>query len=386
MNFYYNDFVFELKEKRMKSIERYIGVMSGTSMDGVDTALVEMDGNQIRLLAHADFPMPEDLKQRLLNVCIGQSTNVQEIGELDHLLGHLFADAVIALLAQSGYQACDIRAIGCHGQTVFHHPNGNTPFTMQLGDANIISSKTGIDTVADFRRKDMALGGQGAPLVPAFHDTIFKSTDSSVVVLNIGGIANISVLRPQQKVLGYDTGPGNMLMDAWCFEQTGHKFDDNGSWARSGKVFQPLLERLNQEPYLALNAPKSTGRELFNLPWLQQILAEFLLAAEDIQRTLCEYTALTIATQVAHYQCGPAPELLLCGGGARNPLLVERLQAHLAHWRIMPTSDKGVDSDYMEAMAFAWLAQRRLHNLPSNLPEVTGASALASLGVVYFAH
>ncbi|MDQ2193888.1 anhydro-N-acetylmuramic acid kinase [Vibrio sp. A14(2019)] len=386
MNFYYNDFVFELKEKRMKSIERYIGVMSGTSMDGVDTALVEMDGNQIRLLAHADFPMPEDLKQRLLNVCIGQSTNVQEIGELDHLLGHLFADAVIALLAQSGYQACDIRAIGCHGQTVFHQPNGNTPFTMQLGDANIISSKTGIDTVADFRRKDMALGGQGAPLVPAFHDTIFKSTDSSVVVLTIGGIANISVLRPQQKVLGYDTGPGNMLMDAWCFEQTGHKFDDNGMWARSGKVHQPLLERLNQEPYLALNAPKSTGRELFNLPWLQQILAEFSLAAEDVQRTLCEYTALTIATQVAHYQCGPAPELLLCGGGARNPLLVERLQAHLAHWRIMPTSDKGVDSDYMEAMAFAWLAQRRLHNLPSNLPEVTGASALASLGVVYFTH
>ncbi|MBF4257281.1 anhydro-N-acetylmuramic acid kinase [Vibrio anguillarum] len=386
MNFYYNDFVFELKEKRMKSIERYIGVMSGTSMDGVDTALVEMDGNQIRLLAHADFPMPEDLKQRLLNVCIGQSTNVQEIGELDHLLGHLFADAVIALLAQSGYQACNIRAIGCHGQTVFHQPNGNTPFTMQLGDANIISSKTGIDTVADFRRKDMAFGGQGAPLVPAFHDTIFKSTDSSVVVLNIGGIANISVLRPQQKVLGYDTGPGNMLMDAWCFEQTGHKFDDNGMWARSGKVHQPLLERLNQEPYLALNAPKSTGRELFNLPWLQQILAEFSLAAEDVQRTLCEYTALTIATQVAHYQCGPAPELLLCGGGARNPLLVERLQAHLAHWRIMPTSDKGVDSDYMEAMAFAWLAQRRLHNLPSNLPEVTGASALASLGVVYFAH
>ncbi|ASG06708.1 anhydro-N-acetylmuramic acid kinase [Vibrio anguillarum] len=386
MNFYYNDFVFELKEKRMKSIERYIGVMSGTSMDGVDTALVEMDGNQIRLLAHADFPMPEDLKQRLLNVCIGQSTNVQEIGELDHLLGHLFADAVIALLAQSGYQACDIRAIGCHGQTVFHQPNGNTPFTMQLGDANIISSKTGIDTVADFRRKDMALGGQGAPLVPAFHDTIFKSTDSSVVVLNIGGIANISVLRPQQKVLGYDTGPGNILMDAWCFEQTGHKFDDNGMWARSGKVHQPLLERLNQEPYLALNAPKSTGRELFNLPWLQQILAEFSLAAEDVQRTLCEYTALTIATQVAHYQCGPAPELLLCGGGARNPLLVERLQAHLAHWSIMPTSDKGVDSDYMEAMAFAWLAQRRLHNLPSNLPEVTGASALASLGVVYFTH
>lgn len=370
----------------MKSIERYIGVMSGTSMDGVDTALVEMDGNQIRLLAHADFPMPEDLKQRLLNICIGQSTNVQEIGELDHLLGYLFADAVIALLAQSGYQACDIRAIGCHGQTVFHQPNGNTPFTMQLGDANIISSKTGIDTVADFRRKDMALGGQGAPLVPAFHDTIFKSTDSSVVVLNIGGIANISVLRPQQKVLGYDTGPGNMLMDAWCFEQTGHKFDDNGMWARSGKVHQPLLERLNQEPYLALNAPKSTGRELFNLPWLQQILAEFSLAAEDVQRTLCEYTALTIATQVAHYQCGPAPELLLCGGGARNPLLVERLQAHLAHWRIMPTSDKGVDSDYMEAMAFAWLAQRRLHNLPSNLPEVTGASALASLGVVYFTH
>ncbi|CAH8223586.1 anhydro-N-acetylmuramic acid kinase [Vibrio aestuarianus] len=370
----------------MTTCERYIGVMSGTSMDGVDTALVEINDQHIRLLAHDDFPMPDALKQRLLEICIGQPTNLKMIGELDHQLGHLFAEAVHALLDKSGYQASDIRAIGCHGQTVFHQPTGDYPFTMQIGDANIISTQTGIDTVADFRRKDMALGGQGAPLVPAFHDTIFKSTDSTVVVLNIGGIANISVLRPQQKVLGYDTGPGNMLMDAWCFEHTGRSFDLDGAWARTGQLNQPLLTLLCQEPYLALSAPKSTGRELFNRPWLQQKIAGLSVAAQDVQRTLCEYTALTIATEVNQYQFGPHPELLLCGGGARNPLLVECLQTHLPSWRIAPTSSKGVDSDYMEAMAFAWLAHRRMHNLPSNLPEVTGSRSLASLGVIYSAH
>ena len=247
------------------------------------------------------------------------------------------------------------------------------------------STKTGIDTVADFRRKDMALGGQGAPLVPAFHQSIFQPTDSSVVVLNIGGIANISVLRPNQPVIGYDTGPGNMLMDAWCDKHLGKKFDKDAQFAMQGELNQALLTQLLEEPYLALNAPKSTGRELFNLPWLEAILSQHSLSAPDVQRTLCEYTAITIANDVKRYQVGETPELLVCGGGARNPLLMSRLADLLSEWAVMPTDKKGVDSDNMEAMAFAWLAQRRMANLPSNLPEVTGASKPASLGVLYFA-
>ncbi|KII77425.1 anhydro-N-acetylmuramic acid kinase [Vibrio renipiscarius] len=369
----------------MSTKQRFIGVMSGTSMDGVDTALVEIEGNQIQLLAAQDFPMPESLKQRLLNICIGQPTSLAEIGELDHLLGHLFADAVNALLNATNCRAESITAIGNHGQTVYHRPEGDAPFTMQLGDANIIAVKTGIDTVADFRRKDMALGGQGAPLVPAFHQCLFTSTDSSVVVLNIGGIANISVLRPDQPVIGYDTGPGNMLMDAWTQKHLGHKYDDGAQFAKKGEVNQDLLTDLLNEAYFARQAPKSTGRELFNLPWLEQKLATHTLSAQDVQRTLCEYTAVTIANDVARYTQGNSPELLVCGGGVHNPLLMQRLAEQLPSWSVMSTQEKGVDSDNMEAIAFAWLAQRRIHNLPSNLPEVTGASQLASLGVLYYA-
>lgn len=365
--------------------QRFIGVMSGTSMDGVDTVLVEIDGNHIELIASLDYPFPEPLKQRLLAMCLGQPTSLDEIGELDHLLGHLFADAVDALLKHANCDASAISAIGNHGQTVFHRPDGAAPFTMQIGDANIIATKTGIDTVADFRRKDMALGGQGAPLVPAFHQSIFATSDSSVVVLNIGGIANISVLRPEHPVIGYDTGPGNMLMDAWCAKHRQHKFDQDAQFALEGKVDKALLAQLMNEPYLSRSAPKSTGRELFNLPWLEAQLSQFTLKPHDVQRTLCEYTAITIANEVAQYQIGAEPELLVCGGGVHNPLLMSRLAELLPQWSVMSTDDKGVDSDNMEAMAFAWLAQRRLHNLPSNLPEVTGASHLASLGVLYFA-
>ncbi len=353
-------------------------------MDGVDTVLVEIDNNKITLLSSLDYPFPESLKQRLLNICLGQQTNLAELGELDHLLGHLFADAVNALLTHANCSAETITAIGNHGQTVFHRPDGHAPFTLQIGDANIIATKTGIDTVADFRRKDMALGGQGAPLVPAFHRAIFAPSDSSVVVVNIGGIANISVLRPDQAVIGYDTGPGNMLMDAWCFKHQGSKYDKDAQFASQGKVNPQLLAQLLKEPYLDRPAPKSTGRELFNLPWLEQQLQDFNLTSQDVQRTLCEYTALTIANEITHYHVGKAPEVLVCGGGANNPLLMERLQARLPKWQVFTTDQKGVDSNNMEAMAFAWLAQRRIHNLPSNLPEVTGASQLASLGVLYY--
>ncbi|MDG3088940.1 anhydro-N-acetylmuramic acid kinase [Vibrio hannami] len=365
--------------------ELYIGVMSGTSMDGVDTALVRINDTKIELLFHDVYPLPDELKQELLTVCLGQDTTLRQVGKLDHHLGQLFADAVIQLLRKSGHHKDEITAIGNHGQTVFHQPYGNEPFTLQLGDANIISAKTGIKTVADFRRKDMALGGQGAPLVPAFHHTIFKPEDSSVVVLNIGGIANISVMRPDKPTLGYDTGPGNMLMDAWIDNKQGKKFDKNGELARSGKYINKLLDKLMDDDYFALEPPKSTGRELFNLPWLINQLDSFEHGFEpqDIQATLAEFTALTICREVNKYCYGSSPELLVCGGGARNQFLMERLTKLLPEWLVATTDEKGVDSDHMEAMAFAWLAQRRIHNLPSNLPEVTGASRLASLGVIY---
>ncbi|CAV17550.1 hypothetical protein VS_0545 [Vibrio atlanticus] len=374
----------QCKSLGMDRKELYIGVMSGTSMDGVDTALVSIEDSHITLLAHDEFPMPDDLKARLLEVCIGQKTDLIAIGELDHQLGHLFADAVLQLLDKSGMPASSVTAIGNHGQTVFHQPTGNSPFTMQLGDANIIAAKTQIQTVADFRRKDMALGGQGAPLVPAFHHTIFHPRDSSVVVLNIGGISNISVLRPNQPTLGYDTGPGNMLMDAWVDKHTGEKFDRDAQFALKGQLNKALLELLLNESYLSQIPPKSTGRELFNLPWLEQQLTEFKdLAAEDVQYTLCEYTALTIANEVETYRLGNQPALYVCGGGTRNPLLMKRLSELLPSWDVDSTTSKGVNADYMEAMAFAWLAQRHIHQLPSNLPEVTGASRAASLGVLY---
>ena len=305
----------------------YIGVMSGTSMDGVDTALVEIEDNRIRLIAHDDYPMPAHIKQTLLSVCTGQNTNLKAIGELDHQLGHLFADAVLQLLDKSGYSAEQIRAIGNHGQTVFHQPTGDLPFTTQLGDANIIAVKTGIDTVADFRRKDMALGGQGAPLVPAFHK--------------------------------------------------------DARFALQGNTDAALLTQLLAEPYLTMSAPKSTGRELFNIDWLHHQLTDHNTSTQDVQRTLCEYSAKTIASEVEKFTYGQQPQLLVCGGGARNPLLMQRLAELLPQWQVATTDDKGVDGDYMEAMAFAWLAQRHIDGLPSNLPEATGASRLASLGVLY---
>jgi len=371
----------------MNDAELYIGVMSGTSMDGVDCALVSIKNGQTTLLDHDFTSMPNELKEQLLAVCLNQATNIETIGRLDHQLGHLFADAVLSLLEKSNTKPSDVCAIGNHGQTLFHQPTGPTPFTMQLGDANIIATKTQITTIADFRRKDLALGGQGAPLVPAFHRALFEAQDASVVVLNIGGISNISVLHPDNPLVGYDTGPGNMLMDAWINAQQGKKYDHNAEFALSGNVNSALLNQFLEVPYLSLSPPKSTGRELFNLDWLNAQLTHFAaqpnLTPCDIQATLTEFTAVSIANEVHKYAHGIQPELLVCGGGACNPLLMQRLQQLLPDWLVDTTSNKGVDSDYMEAMAFAWLAYRRLHNLPSNVPEVTGASQLASLGVIY---
>ncbi|OBT07288.1 anhydro-N-acetylmuramic acid kinase [Vibrio sp. UCD-FRSSP16_10] len=369
----------------MNKKELYIGIMSGTSLDGVDLALVRFENGKTHCLDTFEFPLPEQLKQHTLQVCQGQPTTLKQIGTLDHQFGLLYADAVNAFLSHRTLDASDITAIGCHGQTVYHQPTGDTPFTTQIGDANLIAIKTGITTVADFRRKDMALGGQGAPLVPAYHQTLFPTTQSCKVVLNIGGIANISVLKPCGEVLGYDTGPGNMLMDVWVQKHLGKPFDHDGLFAQKGVVCKPLLAHFMSDPYLLQLPPKSTGREHYNLAWLEEILSQVNLSisAQDVQATLLEFTATSIAEQCIHYQTSHDDQLLVCGGGANNPLLMQRLQSLLPQWHIGSTDSQGISGDYMEALAFAWLAYRRMHNLPSNLPKVTGACRATSLGVIY---
>lgn len=366
-------------------MEKYIGIMSGTSLDGIDTALVETNGHQIRLLAHDEFKIDKQLRQDVLDVCIGQQTNLVSIGRLDHRLGLAFAQAVNQLINKHHLNPNEIMAIGSHGQTVFHDPDGPYPFTMQLGDANIICAQTQIHTVADFRRKDMAYGGQGAPLVPAFHQALFGHLKTNIIVLNMGGIANISLIS-EGKTLGYDTGPANMLMDAWIERHTGQKYDRDGHFAAQGSVHEKLLERLLSEPFFSRATPKSTGRELFNLPWLDKQLEGLEISPQDVQATLLELTAQSIVNEVNQFtKAEKENELLACGGGAQNPLLMARIKALLPNWQIDNTLKYGVDSDYMEAMAFAWLAHQTIHQKTGNLAAVTGASQNAILGAVYFA-
>lgn len=361
----------------------YIGIMSGTSLDGIDMVAASFSADGARLHHQAMYPFPAQLKNKLIALSQGAPVTLEEIGTIDHFLGKTYADAVNRFLADNQLDASVITAIGCHGQTVFHQPQGPMPFTMQLGDANIIAALTGITTVADFRRKDMALGGQGAPLVPAFHQYLFGADDITKVVLNIGGIANISVLSPTHPVVGYDTGPGNMLMDSWVNQHLGKPFDQDGAWADSGSVNDALLQQMLQQDYFALPAPKSTGRELFNQGWLNAQLSTFsqAISAQDVQATLLAFTATSIANDVDRFGSG---ELLVCGGGARNKALMASLQRLLPNWQVMTTDDKGVDGDSMEAMAFAWLAKQALEGKAGNLPDVTGASRPCRLGAVYY--
>lgn len=362
--------------------ELYVGLMSGTSLDAVDAVVVSIDSNSISLIASYVHPIPTKLRQQILNICNDQITTLSTVGLVDHELGKLYAVTVNELLKQAQLLPEQITAIGNHGQTVFHQPAGDSPFTMQLGDANLISAITGIDTIADFRRIDMALGGQGAPLVPVFHQFLFEQQDSTKVVLNIGGIANISVIGVGGQVTGYDTGPGNLLLDGWCEKHTGQPYDRHAQWARQGQLNMPLLEQLMSDIYLQKPPPKSTGREHYNLEWLEKQLTHEI-SKQDVQRTLCEFTAQSITDQIQQYKEGEACELLVCGGGTNNPLLMELIQEKLTDWRVLPTSERGIPGDFMEAMAFAWLASQRIHNRPSNLPSVTGASCRASLGVLY---
>ncbi|NNJ84037.1 MAG: anhydro-N-acetylmuramic acid kinase [Gammaproteobacteria bacterium] len=364
----------------------FIGALSGTSMDGVDAGLVDFGAPRPALVASRMHPIPAELRARLISVCTntGKDT-VDELATLDVLLGELFAEAVMALLEQTGREPAEIRAIGSHGQTVRHRPTGDSPFTLQIADPNIIAERTSIMTVADFRRRDMAAGGQGAPLVPAFHHAMFQSPRKNRVVINIGGISNITILPARSdEITGFDTGPGNVLLDAWAAVNLGVPMDVDAHWARQGQCDAPLLERFRRDPYFSLPPPKTSGREYFNLDWLHSCVADIHPAPSpvDIQRTLCDLTVTTLRDAIGQY-APDCQEVFVCGGGAWNPLLMEGLDGQLPHCLVDTTARHGVDPDWVEAMAFAWLAKQRLDGLPGNVPSVTGARHPVMLGAVY---
>ena len=358
-------------------MELYIGIMSGTSLDGVDVVLCEIDADRCDLMASLEFPLSLELKTDILNMIEGKST-LEAVGQIDHRLGLLFTQAVGALLIRENIDASGITAIGLHGQTLWHEPKGEYPFSMQMGDPNILTAKTGIPVVADFRRKDVALGGQGAPFAPAFHAFLFGGSEASVSIVNIGGMANITVIADTvyDKLIGYDTGCGNVLLDMWIAQHEGVTYDKDGEWARSGTVDYGLLDAMMADEYFEEPYPKSTGREKFNQSWLQGYLAGKTHNPEDVQRTLLELTALSISNEVLRFN---RDVVLLCGGGAKNSFLVERIKA------LMPNVEVAIASnaDYIEAMTFAWLAYKRVHKEAVNLKDVTGASENAVLGGLY---
>ncbi len=363
----------------------YIGLMSGTSMDGIDAALVELDGNRCTLIASHCAPLKQPLKERLERLCNQPHLAIQQLGELDIELGRLFAQAALSLIEKSGVDAAAITAIGSHGQTIFHAPGGPHPFSLQLGDPNTIAELTGITTVADFRQRDIAAGGEGAPLVPAFHEALFRSPDKNRVIINIGGIANITILprHSERTSSGFDTGPGNTLMDAWSRQHIAQPFDSNGEWAQNNRIDNALLERLLDDPYFELPPPKSTGREYFNLEWLRERLRDETPPGE-VQRTLLALTVESIAKAVERY-AAETETLFICGGGAQNRFLMEQLRERLPHQSVNTTELLGTPPDWVEAVAFAWLAKQRLEGKPASLPSATGARHRTILGGIYAA-
>jgi anhydro-N-acetylmuramic acid kinase len=362
----------------------YIGLISGTSLDGIDAALVDFANRPPRLHTALHTPYPASLLSELRSLCMPGENEIDRMGELDRRVGLAFAEAVKILLSKAGLNASRVNAIGSHGQTVRHRPGADHPFTLQIGDPNTLAEETGITTVGDFRRRDMAAGGEGAPLVPAFHQDVFQSTQMARVILNLGGIANITCLPTHtgNAVIGYDTGPASTLLDGWIRRHRGEAFDRDGQWAASGQLDLPLLQRLLSDPYFALTAPKSSGTEYFNLNWLDSCLPLEPIAPQHVQRTLTELTAVTIADAIRKEGFEGA-EVLVCGGGAHNLFLVERLRHSLPKASVTSTASLGMDPDWIEAMAFAWLARRTLAGLSGNLPSVTGAARAVPLGAIY---
>lgn len=360
----------------------FIGLMSGTSLDGIDAALVSLADQRCQLLATHHTVFSQDFREEILALCQPGHNGIARMGQMSVRLGQRFAESVHALLEKSEYTAEAITAIGCHGQTIRHHPNDEYPFTLQIGDPNIIAANTGITTVADFRRRDMALGGQGAPLAPAFHAFLLKNIPGAQWMLNLGGIANLTHLSHDHSVTGFDTGPGNTLIDAWCQRCLKRPFDNNGQWAKTGTVHQGLLATLLEDPYFQLPPPKSTGREYFNLHWLKQAVPS-VINPEDLQATLVELTAKSIANAIVA-SSSTARQIWVCGGGSKNRYLIDRLQAHCPQHTILTTDAIGIPADWIEACLCAWLARRTLQHRSGNLPAVTGASRESVLGAVYY--
>lgn len=352
----------------------YIGLMSGTSMDAIDAALVEFNP-QPNLIAHYSLPLQDETKYLLRQLTTIQNP-LEELGKLDVKLGNRFADAANQLITQTGIDKQQIKAIGSHGQNIYHRPDLN--FTLQIADPNIIAEKTGITTVADFRRKDVALGGQGAPLTPAFHEFCFKQ-QAPCAIVNIGGIVNMTALTAE-KIIGFDCGPGNTLLDAFAKKYLNKAFDDNGDWARQGKINQQLLNALLQDPYFKQAPPKSTGFEYFNIDWLAKFINDE--KPVDIQATLTELTAITISDSVKHY-VDNCQGIYICGGGVHNDFLIKRIKTHCQTIPVSSTASIGVDPNWLEAIAFAWFAKRTLAKQTSSLPDITGASRAAILGGIY---
>lgn len=382
----------------------FVGLISGTSADGIDAALVRFTppvideagtgGNHCELVLGRTTPWAAELRPRL--VALGQggaADSLDELGTLDVRIAEAFADAALRLIGEAGVEAGQIEAIGSHGQTVRHRPagadfDGRHPFTWQLGDGNVIAERTGIATVADFRRRDVAAGGHGAPLMPAFHAAMLQSADEDRAVLNLGGIANFTLLprspsadEARGSVRGFDTGPANALLDAWCERHCGQPFDADGAFAAAGHIDTDLLTRLLDDPWFALPPPKSTGREHFHLEWVQSRLRGGE-RPEDVQASLLELSAVTAADALKAHQ-PRTRRVIACGGGVRNPQLLERLAEHLPGMIVESTADHGLDPDFVEAMGFAWLARQALAGLPGNLASVTGARGPRVLGAVY---
>lgn len=362
----------------------YVGLISGTSVDGIDAALCAFDPHP-RLLSALTHAWPAQLRQQILAVAQDEAhVDLDAFGHLDVAIGECFADAAQALLTHAGMAASRVRAIGSHGQTLRHRPDGDQPFTLQLGDASVIAERTGVDTVADFRRADVAAGGQGAPLMPAFHAAMLGSSQHTRAVLNLGGIANLTVLETDGHVSGFDTGPANALLDAWCLRHRGQPFDRGGAFAASGQVNDALLTELLSDAYFALPAPKSTGREHFHLHWLDDFPAVSALAPADVQATLLALSVHSIAAAVREHAV-QARDILVCGGGVHNRALMDGLTTALAPCTVRSSAAVGIDPDYVEAMGFAWLARQRLLDRPGNLPAVTGARGPRLLGTLHAA-
>ena len=365
--------------RKYTATDLYVGLMSGTSLDGVDTVLADFGIFPPKLIATHYLPYPRKLSDRLLALQRAGSNELHNAALIGNEIAHLYHQAVEAVLEEGSIKAKSVCAIGCHGQTIRHNPRNG--YTLQLGNPALLSELSGISVVADFRSRDVAAGGQGAPLVPAFHDAVFRVPEVHRIILNVGGIANVTTLKPDSNTTGFDTGPGNILLDAWVQQEKGCPFDEGGNLASSGNLIPRLYNTLITHPFFSLAPPKSCGREEFNIDWIMTNL----LGGErpqDVQATLLELSARSIASATENW-CGIPDELVVCGGGARNTALLKRLSVLFPQTRVMASDMLGIGANWIEALAFAWLARQALLGLPGNLPCATGARGARILGAIY---